>query len=390
MTKSTTAKTTAANNTTPATEKKNRFLAMFQEEDKRIETEIADTFASAMEESKQLTEATCEALGIKLSDKASDIYGYMLSANASEGLQATSGAQLAEAIQSLIEAYYNGDKAAMQPVVDACSVWIATKHEGDVKTANIPNNMRLLVSRRSQAWAKPEEGQQMADYKLVISVEGNKGAKTVVIKETKLGAGNGKSKAQKVFNAVTKLDALDRDELLRLIATNADLLSQFASLSALQSVKQEEVTKDTVSQLEVRRNAAAEREDELQHELDEISEVKLGLCDQIADIEDRLQELELQSTATSGDIKKAEASVKRCKKEETKAAKQAEVELLQGKLAVILEEIEAQEEDKAKLVQKREKAMKSLDAADAAYNNQAHLCSVIGKELETARTALTA
>lgn len=367
--------------------KENKFLAMFAQESSRIEKEMAQAFQSSQNEAKQLTEAACDAIGVQLSEQASSIYSCMLSASAGDDIAAATGKQLAESIQSLIEAYYSGNKEAMAPVTEACEVWIKVKHEGEAKTANIPNNLRLLVGRRSQAWAQPEEGQTMHDFKLVLSVD--KKSKAVVIKEAKLNAPTGKTKAQKVFDAMTKLDALDNDELLRLIATNADLLARFASLGTLQAVKTEAVTKDTVSQLEARRNAAVQREDELQDALDVASESKLSLCDKIADIEDEITDIEAALTLKGSEVTKLETSLKRCKKPETVAAKTEELDITRAALATLLEKCEEKEGEKAKLVAQLDKAVKSLDDADAAYNNQAYLVAAIGKEIEDCRAALT-
>lgn len=372
--------------TTNSNTASNKFLAMFAKESARIESEMAQAFESSQNEAKQLTEAACDAIGVQLSEQASSIYSCMLSATAGDDIASATGKKLADSIQTLIEAYYAGDKEAMSPVTEACEVWIKVKHEGAAKTANIPNNMRLLVGRRSQAWAQPEDGQTMHDYKLVLSVD--KKSKSVVIKEAKLGTGNGKTKAQKVFDAMTKLDVMDKDELIRLVATDAALLAQFASLGTLQAVKSEAVTKDTISQLEARRNAAVNTEDDLQDKLDAASEAKLALCDKIADIEDEITDIEAALTMKSADIKKLEASVKRCKKPETKAAKTEELEIARAALATMLEKCEEKEGEKETLAAQLNKAVKALDDADAAYNNQAYLVASIGKEIENARAVM--
>lgn len=382
--------TKTTNSNVPA----NKFLAMFAKESARIESEMAQAFESSQNEAKQLTEAACDAIGVQLSEQASSIYSCMLSATAGDDIASATGKKLADSIQTLIEAYYAGDKEAMSPVTEACEVWIKVKHEGAAKTANIPNNMRLLVGRRSQAWAQPEDGQAMLesdgqamhDYKLVLSVD--KKSKSVVIKEAKLGTGNGKTKAQKVFDAMTKLDVMDKDELIRLVATDAALLAQFASLGTLQAVKSEAVTKDTISQLEARRNAAVNTEDDLQDKLDVASEAKLALCDKIADVEDEITDIEAALTMKSADIKKLEASVKRCKKPETKAAKTEELEIARAALSTMLEKCEDKESEKETLAAQLNKAVKALDDADAAYNNQAYLVASIGKEIENARAVM--
>lgn len=372
--------------TTNSNTASNKFLAMFAKESARIESEMAQAFESSQNEAKQLTEAACDAIGVQLSEQASSIYSCMLSATAGDDIASATGKKLADSIQTLIEAYYAGDKEAMSPVTEACEVWIKVKHEGAAKTANIPNNMRLLVGRRSQAWAQPEDGQAMHDYKLVLSVD--KKSKSVVIKEAKLGTGNGKTKAQKVFDAMTKLDVMDKDELIRLVATDAALLAQFASLGTLQAVKSEAVTKDTINQLEARRNAAVNTEDDLQDKLDVASEAKLALCDKIADIEDEITDIEAALTMKSADIKKLEASVKRCKKPETKAAKTEELEIARAALSIMLEKCEDKESEKETLAAQLNKAVKALDDADAAYNNQAYLVASIGKEIENARAVM--
>lgn len=374
--------TKTTNSNVPA----NKFLAIFAKESERIENEMAQAFESSQNEAKQLTEAACDAIGVQLSEQASSIYSCMLSATAGDDIAASTGKKLAESIQTLIEAYYAGNKESMQPVIDACNVWIKVKHEGKTNTSNIPNNMRLLVSRRSQAWAQPEDGQTMHDYKLVLTVD--KKSKAVTVKETKLVSSNGKTKAQKVFDAMTKLDVMDKDELIRLVATDAALLAQFASLGTLQAVKSEAVTKDTISQLEARRNAAVNTEDDLQDKLDAASEAKLALCDKIADIEDEITDIEASLTAKSADIKKLEASVKRCKKPETKAAKTEELEIARAALSTMLEKCEDKENEKETLAAQLNKAVKALDDADAAYNNQAYLVASIGKEIENARAVM--
>lgn len=385
-----TTSTQATTNNTPATDTKvNPFLAVFAKEEAKIEAEFNKSFTASVEKSKQLTDAACQSMNITLSDAASDIYGLLLSANASDSIAAASGKQLADAVDVMITAYFKGNKEALQPVVDASNVWVKTKCKGEVKTANIPNNLRLLVSRHSQSMAEgDEENEGLANYKLTISVEGKKNEKAILIKEGPLKAPAKKTAAQKVFESITKMDSLDRDELLALVATDAAMLAQFATLSALEAVKKDAVTKDHVADLENRRNAAAKLEDDLNEELEEKSEAKLALTDKVLDMKDKLAEVETKLTEQRVTLEGLEKGKSRLRKAEKIAEREEEISIATAIMQELLAESEELEGNIRKEAAQLIKAEKALDAADEAYNNQAYLVSTLGKQVQEARAQI--
>lgn len=382
-TKATKATKATSNNTTV-----NPFLAALAAETAKLEkastTKINNQVNKAVEQNAQLAEAACQTLNIELSESATEFYGLMVAAASTDGIAAASGAKLAESVQAMLTAYYAGNKEALAPVIDASNVWIATKAKGEVKTANIPNNLRLLVSRRSVLLAEELE----TDFKLLISAEGSKGEKAIVIKEAPLKPKATKTKAQKVFDAITKLDTMDRDELMRLVATDASLLSQLSTLTVMSESINQEVNKDTIAQLEARRNAAADLEDDLQDVLEEASEKKLAQADIVNDKQDALDDNEKLLTAKREEILKVETSLKRARKEETKAAKAEELIILNEQMEELLLTNSHLTDDLTAELKKLNKAQEALNTADETYNNQAHLVASIGKQLTEARETI--
>ncbi|CAL9976010.1 hypothetical protein VPHK449_0012 [Vibrio phage K449] len=381
---------TTSNKTTQTTI--NPFLAVLAQETEKLEkkqsAKITKQVTETVEQSKLLAEAACQSLQITLSDTATEFYGLMVASASTDGIAAASGAQLAESVVNMITAYYNGNKESLQPIVDASNMWITTKAKGECKTANLPNNLRLLVSRKSVDIATGEDETPVHDYKLTLSTEGAKGEKVITIKEAPLKAKAKKTAAQKVFDTITKLDVLDADELIRLISTDAQLTSQFATLAAISDAKTEEVTRDTVHQLEARRNAAVTKEDDLQDALDAASETKGQLVDELNDARDQLAENEDMLTYKREETLKLEGKLKRARKEETKAALAEDLEVANEQLQDLLEDNASITEGVNKLAAKVETATKALNKADEAYNSQAHLVAQIGTQLESARTAL--
>lgn len=370
----------------------NPFLAVLAQETQKLEqkqsAKITKQVNETVEQSKLLAEAACQSLQITLSDTATEFYGLMVASASTDGIAAASGAQLAESVVNMITAYYNGNKESLQPIIDASNMWITTKAKGECKTANLPNNLRLLVSRKSVDIATGEDETPVHDYKLTLSTEGAKGEKVITIKEAPLKAKAKKTAAQKVFDTITKLDVLDADELIRLISTDAQLTSQFATLAAISDAKTDEVTRDTVHQLEARRNAAVTKEDDLQDALDAASEAKGQLVDELNDARDQLEENEDMLTHKREETLKLEGKLKRARKEETKAQVADDLLIANEQLQDLLEDNKLITEGVNKLAAKVETATKALNKADEAYNSQAHLVAQIGTQLESARTAL--
>lgn len=381
----------ATKNTTTQTTV-NPFLAVLAQETQKLEqkqsAKITKQVNETVEQSKLLAEAACSQLQITLSDTATEFYGLMVASASTDGIAAASGAQLAESVVNMITAYYNGHKDSLQPIIDASNMWITTKAKGECKTANLPNNLRLLVSRKSVDIATGEEETPVHDYKLTLSTEGAKGEKVITIKEAPLKAKAKKTAAQKVFDVITKMDVLDADELIRLISTDAQLTAQFGTLAAISDAKSEEVTRETVSQLESRRNAAVTKEDDLQDALDAASDKKGELVDQLNDVRDQLAENETLLTAKREETLKLEGKLKRARKEETKTQISEDLLVANEQLNDLLADNAAITEDVNKLAGKVEAATKALNKADEAYNSQAYLVAEIGTQLETARTAL--
>lgn len=379
---------------TQAQTKVNPFIAALAAQTEQLEQAQAEAMqkevANTVSQSKLLAEAACTSLKIDLSETATEFYGLMVASASTDGIAQASGAQLAESIVTMVTAYYAGDKEALQPIVDASNMWITTKAKGECKTANLPNNMRLLVSRKSVEIATGEDANApLHDYKLTLSTKANdQKIKMVSIVEAPLKAKAKKTAAQKVFDTITKLDVLDADELIRLISTDAQLSAQFGTLAAINDTKSEEVTRDTIHQLEARRNAAVTKEDDLQDALDVASETKGALVDELNDKRDELTENETLLTAKREEMLKLEKSLKRARKQERKTALADDLLIANEQLQDLLQDNAAITEEVNNLAGKVEKATKALNEADESYNSQAHLVAQIGTQLETARTSL--
>lgn len=384
----------ATSKTTTQNQNTNPFLAVFAQETAKIEAAqnetISKQIAETKESSKLLAEAACQQLGFDLSVEANEFYSLMIASASTDGIAAASGAQLAESVITMVTAYYNGNKQALQPIVDASNIWIASKASGECKTANLPNNLRLLVSRKSAEIATGDDAQSpLHDYKLTLSTaaDDNK-VKSVVIKEAPLKAKTNKSAAQKVFDAITKLDVMDADELISLIATDAALSAQFGTLASINDAKASEVTRDTIAQLEARRSAAVTKEDDLQDELDAATEAKCELVDQLNDLRDELEVNEAALTAKREEKLQIEGKLKRARKEETKAQYAEDLEVVSEQLDDLLGDNETITAEVNALVAKVDAAQKRLNKADEAYNNQAHLVAQLASNLEKSRAQL--
>lgn len=376
------------------TQKVNPFLAVFAQETAKIEQAQAKTIEKQItkttEENKLLAEAACQQLGFDLSAEANEFYGLMIASASTDSIAAASGAQLAESVVNMVSAYYNGNKQALQPIVDASNIWIASKASGECKTANLPNNLRLLVSRKSAEIATGDDDQNpVHEFKLTLSTAADENkVKSVVIKEAPLKAKTKKSAAQKVFDAITKLDVMDADELISLIATDAALSAQFGTLASINEAKQTEVTRETIAQLEARRNAAVTKEDDLQDALDAATETKCELVDQLQDLQDELATNEQALTAKREEKLQIEGKLKRARKEESKAQYSEDLLVVSEQLDDLLGDNETLTKEVNALVSKVETAQKKLNKADEAYNSQAHLVSQLANTLEKSRAQL--
>lgn len=386
--------TTSNKNTQTNTTTVNPFLAVFAEQTAKLEEQqlkaVTKQINKTTTDNKMLAEAACQQLNIELSQEANDFYGLMIAATSTDGLAAASGAQLAEAVVNMTTAYYNGNKQALQPIVDASNIWIASKAKGECKTANLPNNLRLLVTRKSVEIATGEDEQSpLHDFKLTLSTEANEQkVKTVIIKEAPLKAKTKKSKAQKVFDTITKLDVLDADELISLIATDAALSAQFGTLASINEAKSEIVTRESIAQLEARRNAAVSKEDDLQDTLDAATEKKCELVDQLDEKRDELEENEKLLTAKREEKLSLEGKLKRARKEETKKQLADDLLIASEQLDDLLGDNEVITEEVNKLAKKLDDAQKALNKADEAWNNQAHLVTTLAVNLEKSRAQL--
>lgn len=385
-----TTKTTKSNATTL-----NPFLAVFAEQTAKLEAEqlaaVTKEINKTTTDNKMLAEAACQQLNIELSQEANDFYGLMIAATSTDGLAAASGAQLAESVVNMTTAYYNGNKEALQPIIDASNIWIASKAKGECKTANLPNNLRLLVTRKSVEIATGDDEQNpVHNFKLTLSTEANEAkVKTVVIKEAPLKAKAKKTKAQKVFDTITKLDVLDADELISLIATDAALSAQFGTLASINDAKNEVATRESIAQLEARRNAAVEKEDDLQDTLDAATDKKCELVDLLDDKNDELAENEKLLTAKREEKLALEGKLKRARKEETKAQLADDLLVASEQLDDLLGDNEVITNEAHQLAIQLSAAQKSLNKADEAYNNQAHLVQTLATNLEKSRAQLT-
>lgn len=335
-------------------------FAMFKKQAEKANAKLTESFDNAVSKEVEIATNALAKFERTATDGTSDVYNLLIATNTADSLQAASGAKLAELVQSMIESYYKGNKEALQPVIEACGLWLQLKTDGTVKTANIPNNLRLLVGRRSTWYAQENE----LDIKLTLSTDGG----NLVIKESPVKAAPKKTQAQKVFEVLTKLDMLELDELSRLCATDGRLVDALSTIGAItngKSVAVEVSRKD----LEARRNAASETEGRLDTELAQAMDVKADLADKVADLEDRLQANEDQLTKVRSEL----ATAPEDKKATTLLAK-----LIKADGAITKELNKAREDLR--------KANDKVGSLDKAYSVQAKLCATLGQRLTAVTT----
>lgn len=364
----TTARVTRATKATKATNNKATHkaakpadpFAMFKKQSEKATASLTNAFDKAISKEVEIATSALAKFERTATDGTNDVYNLLIATNTADTLQAASGAKLAELIQSMIESYYKGSKDALQPVIEACGLWLQLKTDGTVKTANIPNNLRLLVGRRSTWHAQENE----LETKLTLSTDGG----NIVIKESPLKSSNKKTQAQKVFDALAKLDMMELDELSRLCATDARLIDALSTIGAItngKSVAVEVSRKD----LEARRDAASETEDRLDTELAQAVSIKADLADKVADLEDRLQA--------------NEAQLSRARETITTSPEDKKASILLAKLikadGAITKELNQAREDLAR-------ANDKVSDLDKAYSMQAKLCATLGQRLTAVTT----
>ncbi|WHM52695.1 hypothetical protein vBVpaS1601_90 [Vibrio phage vB_VpaS_1601] len=360
----------------------NKYLSIFAEQTKAIEAEQTASLSSTINQSitnyTQLAEAASQALSLDITPEAHRLYGLLTSTAATDSVSSLSGAELASTVISLITAYFNGNKEALQPVVDATCMWIASKHNNEVKTANIPNNLRLLVSRKSSAYAQEND----IDTKLILSVED----KNIIIKEAPLKPKKLTSKAQKVFTAITGLDHSSRDELVQLISTDAQLMSMFATaivpISSTTATKQSP-NQEAKQQLKARLEAAVNKEDKLMDEYDFAKEEEEALLEKLIVAKEALEENEKLLTNQRKLTEGAAIKAKRARKPESVEAANDELEVAQNRMEELLTANTELTSEVNALAKKVEKAMKSVASADEAYNAQANYVAQLSKQVNS-------
>lgn len=369
----------------------NKYLAMFSEQTTILETKQRESqlasINSTITEATQLASAAAQALNLSITEEANRFYGLMIASSSTERVSAASGAELAQAVVSLVCEYYSGNKEALQPVVDACNMWIASKYQGDAKTANIPNNLRLLVSRKSEAYAQ-DNG---LNIKLTLSAEGVKGAKAITIKEASLKAKPRSSKAKRLFNTIAGLDASDCDELIQTIAADGELLNKFSALLALIPNQQQikpSYTRESVAQLEARVKAAAAKEDKLQDEMDDLEAAKDKLIAKLASMREELEENEKALTAKRQEKEAVSISLKRARKDDRKAELSDELEIIASQLEELLEINTQITEEVNQLAKDTSKAIDAFKASEDAWDQQAALTASLGKQISQARAQM--
>lgn len=360
----------------------NKYLAMFSEQSQLLkstqrEAQLA-SINTTITEATQLAQAASQALNLSITEEAQRFYGLLLASSSTDEVSAASGAELAETVVKLVSDYYAGDIEALQPVVDATNMWIAANHEGVAKTANIPNNLRLLVSRKSQAYAEENELRN----KLTLSVEGEKGSKKVIIKEAPLKPTKKATAAQKVFASITKLDTMEIDELIQVIAADGKLANLFASLAPVANTNVKAApNKEAAAQIQARIDAAVNKEDRLMDELDFASEAKLKIVDDLNEKREELEENEKLLTAKRIETEQIAIKLKRARKDEVKTALADDLEVAQTQLGGLLEINHEITSEVNRLAKEAEKAIATLNSAEEAYNVQADHVASLTKQL---------
>lgn len=357
----------------------NKYLAIFAEQTASLEaaqqSSMTQTLNSSIDEYTQLAEAACQTLAIDITPEAQRCYGLLVASASTDSVSAMSGAELAATIITLVTAYYNGNKEALQPAVDAASLWIAAKHDNEVKTANLPNNLRLLVDRKSKEYAIDNE----LENKLILSVvDGLVSIKEKAVKPVKL-----KSKAQKVFETVTGLDAIDRDELVQLMATDGQLMQLFAAVLAPQlqtAPKQEKPSKEAVDQLKARLEAAVIKEDRLMDESDHAEQDRNDAISKLEKAREDLAEQERQLTNQRQVLEAAAIKAKHARKPKSIEAAEDQSAVEQEKMEELLEDNVSLTNTVNSLAKKAEAAIKAHVVAEDAYNAQAALVAQLSKQ----------
>lgn len=350
---------------------------------KAIQTNVAKLQTKSVE----IADKACADLGVELSTASHDFYGLLVASYSTESIAKASGDELAQRVTAMIESYYSGDKEAVQPIIDAANIWVVAKHKGEAKTDNLPNNLRLLVTRKSVLTATGEDTSSPAhDYKLTLSVD--KATKQVVIKEAPLKKSKAASAAQKVFKALTGLDTLDLDELVTLVATDAALVQAFSMAASLSQAGEVEATKEALESLETRALAASKKEDELFDAQEKALESKLELADQLGDKLDELAVNEQALTSCRVNIESLTKKAKNARKADVKEQLADDLEVANAQLSELLGANEAITSEVAQLEKALATAQKELDTLAAQYDNQARLAAEIGKKASQVKTAL--
>lgn len=355
----------------------NKYLSLFAEQTASIEKEQTASLTSTINQSisnyTQLAEAASQALSLDITPEAHRLYGLLASTASTDSVSSLSGAELASTVIALIQAYHNGNKEALQPVIDATCMWIASKHNNEVKTANIPNNLRLLVSRKSLAYAQEND----IDTKLILSVDN----KEVIVREAPVKAPKLKTKAQKVFTAITGLELAERDELVQLISTDAQLMSMFSAVIGHTASTTAKPNQEAKQQLQARLAAAAAKEDDLQDAFDKASDEKLELVDKLEEKREALAENEKLLANQRQVVEAAALKVRRARKPESIEAANDDLDIEQERMGELLAANAQLTEDVNRLAVKVKKSIDALNQAEEAYNTQAHFVADLGRKV---------
>lgn len=285
-----------ANTTTATTTTANPFAAFAKAQAKAESTftKAANTLVSNAE--KVVTDSFT-AFDLNPTENTTDLYSLLVSIEAGDNLAKASGEQLGNLIQSMIESYHAGDRAAVQPIIEASFAWINLKTDGTVKTANVPNKLRMAVKNRG---AKVAEATG-SDYRLTLSTgKDDNGIDCVVVKQSEYQPKENADLANKALKALIKLieteGAHGLDKLAVLTAGNAQVLEGLKLVTGLEAAPK--------SNLDERLAAAQAAEDKLSDKIESLATKKAGLVDKINELED---ELEANEKALTAEREKLEA-----------------------------------------------------------------------------------
>ena len=299
MTTNTAGKTTKTTNTPKATNTTNTAnpFAAFAKAQAKAESTFHKAATTLGSNAEKVVNDSFQSFALDPAENTTDLYSLLVSIEAGDNLAKASGEQLGDLIQSMLERHHAGDLSATQPIIEASFAWIHLKTDGAIKTANIPNKLRMAVKNRGAKVAEATD----SDYRLTLSTgKDENGLDCVVVKQSEYQPKENADLANKALKALAKLieaeGAGGLDKLAVLAAGNAQVLEGLKFVTGLDSAPK--------SNLDERLQAAQEAENKLSDKIESLATKKAGLVDKLNDLED---ELEANEQALTAEREKLEA-----------------------------------------------------------------------------------